>query len=80
MTPTPHQRSPTDPGAAQLTKETRGLRAEAYAPALHDRVHISDGRAGEVIGFYRRTAESVLVHLQSGESVEALVTDVQQHR
>jgi hypothetical protein len=57
---------------------TDGLREEAYAPALHDDVRIPDGRRGEVIGFYRRTAESVLIHLHSGETVEALVTDVRQ--
>jgi hypothetical protein len=53
-------------------------RTEAYAPALHDRVCIPGGRAGDVVGFYRRSAESVLVRLQSGEIVETLVTDLQQ--
>jgi hypothetical protein len=69
MTPNTHQPSPADP-----------VRAQADAPALHDRVCIPDGREGEVIGFYRRAAESVLVRLQSGESVEAFVTDVKQPR
>jgi hypothetical protein len=53
------------------------IRAEADALALHDRVRIPDGREGEVIGFYRRTAESALIRVQSGGCVEALLADVQ---
>jgi hypothetical protein len=78
MTPTTHHWSPTGRGPKLVTTEPRDIRAGAYAPALHDRVRIPDGRAGEVIGFYRRTAESALVQLESGESIEVLVTDVQQ--
>jgi hypothetical protein len=36
----------------------------------HDRVSVPDGRVGEVIGFYRRTYETVLVRFAEGESGE----------
>lgn len=36
----------------------------------HDRVSVPDGRVGEVIGFYRRMYESVLVRFPDGESGE----------
>jgi hypothetical protein len=36
----------------------------------HDRVSVPDGRVGEVIGFYRRTYESVLVRFADGDSGE----------
>jgi hypothetical protein len=34
--------------------------------AVHDRVRTPDGRVGEVIGFYLRESESVLVGFPSG--------------
>jgi hypothetical protein len=46
-------------------------------PRLHEFVALWNGLQGEVIGFYRRTAESVLLRLESGECVEALMTNVE---
>ena len=42
----------------------------------HDRVRVPDGRIGEVIGFYRREYESVVVLFASGRSSEFLTTEV----
>jgi hypothetical protein len=42
----------------------------------HDRVRVPDGRVGEVIGFYRRQHESVVVLFSSGRSAEFLTRDV----
>jgi hypothetical protein len=42
----------------------------------HDRVRVPDGRVGEVIGFYRRQHESVVVLFSSGRSDEFLTRDV----
>jgi hypothetical protein len=42
----------------------------------HDRVRVPDGRIGEVIGFYRRQHESVVVLFSSGCSDEFLTSDV----
>lgn len=42
----------------------------------HDRVRVPDGRIGEVIGFYRRQHETVVVLFSSGNSDEFLTTDV----
>jgi hypothetical protein len=42
----------------------------------HDRVRVPDGRVGEVIGFYRRQDESVVVLFSTGRSDEFLTTDV----
>jgi hypothetical protein len=39
-------------------------------------VSVPDGRNGEVIGFYRRENDSVLVRFASGESAEFLTPDV----
>jgi hypothetical protein len=44
--------------------------------AAHDRVRVPDGRVGEVIGFYRRQDESVVVLFSSGRSAEFLTSDV----
>jgi hypothetical protein len=43
----------------------------------HDRVRVPDGRVGEVIGFYRRQHESVVVLFASGRTGEFLVSDVE---
>lgn len=43
----------------------------------HDRVRVPDGRVGEVIGFYRREQESVVVQFASGGSSEFLTSDVE---
>jgi hypothetical protein len=50
-----------------------------HVPAVtcHDRVRVPDGRIGEVIGFYRRQDESMLVWFPSGQSVEFLAPDVE---
>jgi hypothetical protein len=42
----------------------------------HDRVRVPDGRIGEVIGFYRRQDESVVVLFSSGRSDEFLMSEV----
>lgn len=42
----------------------------------HDRVRVPDGRIGEVIGFYRRQHESVVVLFGSGRTDEFLTSDV----
>jgi hypothetical protein len=42
----------------------------------HDRVRVPDGRIGEVIGFYRRQHESVVVLFATGTSDEFLTSDV----
>jgi hypothetical protein len=41
-----------------------------------DSVRVPDGRIGEVIGFYRREYESVVVLFSSGRSSEFLTSDV----
>ena len=38
--------------------------------AVNDRVSVPDGCVGRVIGFYRRAVNTVLVHLDSGDSRE----------
>jgi hypothetical protein len=52
-------------------------RPMAVEPALHDHVRVPDGREGEVIGFYRRTCESVLVLFETGDSHEFSAPDVE---
>ncbi len=42
----------------------------------HDLVRVPDGRIGEVIGFYRRQDESVLVLFSCGSSDEFLTSSV----
>jgi hypothetical protein len=42
----------------------------------HDRVRVPDGRVGEVIGFYRRQHETVLVMFSSGKVDEFPTSDV----
>jgi hypothetical protein len=44
--------------------------------ACHDRVCVPDGRVGEVIGFYRRDEESVLVSFSVGAAAAFLTTEV----
>jgi hypothetical protein len=51
--------------------------APVNRPALHDRVRVPGGREGDVIGFYRRVNESVLVLFSSGETDEFLEPDVE---
>ena len=41
-----------------------------------DNVRVPDGRTGEVIGFYRRELESVVVLFASGRSSEFLMSEV----
>ena len=43
----------------------------------HDRVRVPDGRVGEVIGFYRREQEAVVVQFESGGSGEFPISDVE---
>ncbi|HWX08731.1 MAG TPA: hypothetical protein VNY33_02040 [Gaiellaceae bacterium] len=50
--------------------------AQARAIALNDRLCVRDGRIGEVIGFYRREAESVLLRFKHDECGQFLVSDV----
>ena len=50
---------------------------ETNWPVLHDRVLVPSGREGEVVGFYRRADESVLVLFSPGESGEFLTADVE---
>jgi hypothetical protein len=42
-----------------------------------DRVRVPDGRVGEVIGFYIREHESVVVLFAGGRSGEYLTSDVE---
>jgi hypothetical protein len=42
-----------------------------------DSVRVPDGRIGEVIGFYRREHESVVVLFACGRSSEFLTSEVQ---
>jgi hypothetical protein len=42
----------------------------------HDRVRVPDGSVGEVIGFYRRQVETVVVLFSSGKTAEFLTSDV----
>ena len=44
---------------------------------LQDRVRVPDGRTGEVIGFYRREAEAVIVLFPRGDSEEFPFTDLE---
>jgi hypothetical protein len=41
-----------------------------------DSVRVPDGRVGEVIGFYRRELESVVVLFATGVSSEFLMSEV----
>jgi hypothetical protein len=43
---------------------------ETSTVECHDRVSVPDGRIGEVIGFYRRSFETVLVRFAGGDSGE----------
>jgi hypothetical protein len=52
------------------------LPTEADPLVLGDRVRVSSGREGEVIGFFRRRDESVLVAFSPRESAEFLTPDV----
>ena len=45
--------------------------------ALHDLVGVPGGREGEVIGFYRREYDSVVVRFATGDSAEFLTTEVE---
>ena len=55
----------------------------AYPPlerspvAFGDRVRVPDGRTGEVIGFYRRESDSVLVRFGPGDSAEFRTPEVE---
>jgi hypothetical protein len=42
----------------------------------HDRVRVPDGRIGQVIGFYVREIQSVVVLFAAGMSDEFLLSDV----
>jgi hypothetical protein len=44
--------------------------------AAQDRVRVPDGRVGDVIGFYRRAEETVVVLFASGSSAEFPTSDV----
>jgi hypothetical protein len=46
-------------------------------PELHDHILVADGRAGDVIGFYRRNDESVVVLFPSGDSDVFLASEVE---
>jgi hypothetical protein len=48
-----------------------------FEPALHARVRAPNGREGEVIGFYRRAAESVLVRFAAGDAEEFLAPEIE---
>jgi len=74
--PTPHG-STVCYDASKLPVGAPASPLEVYRPAPHDRVRVPDGREGEVIGFYRRKDESVLVRFSSGESDEFLTPDVE---
>ena len=58
-----------------MTHATRSRLAPEAIDA-HDRVRVPDGRVGEVIGFYRREYESVVVLFPCGRSAEYLISDV----
>jgi hypothetical protein len=60
--------------AVRMTSESRSPESE---PALHARVRAPNGREGEVIGFYRRSAESVLVRFAAGDAQEFLVPEIE---
>ena len=45
--------------------------------AYHDRVRVPDGRVGEVIGFYRRKDESVVVRFSPSEFDQFLTLSVE---
>jgi hypothetical protein len=45
--------------------------------ANHDRVRVPDGRIGEVVGFYHRKDEWVVVSFSVGMSAEFLVGQVE---
>jgi hypothetical protein len=51
------------------------LRAEVID--FHDHVRVPDGRTGEVIGFYRREDESIVVLFPCGDSAEFPTVDVE---
>jgi hypothetical protein len=57
---------------AQRTQSV--VRPEAIE--AHDSVRVPDGRIGEVVGFYRREVESVLVQFAPGDSGEFLASEV----
>jgi hypothetical protein len=43
----------------------------------HDRVRVTDGRAGNVVGFYRTKSEMALVRLDDGESRKFTLTELE---
>ena len=49
---------------------------ESPRVGYHDRVQVPDGRIGNVVGFYKRTVESVLISFEPGVSGEFLMTEV----
>ena len=59
-----------------LPAATETATEDVQALACHDHVRVPDGRIGEVIGFYRRQDESVLVLFSCGSSDEFLTSSV----
>jgi len=74
--PTPHG-STVCYDASKLPVGAPASSLEVYRPALHDRVRVPDGREGEVIGFYRRKDESVVVRFSPNEFDQFLMPDVE---
>ena len=66
---------------ANATKEATIMIAKSQfnAPAsdAHERVRVPDGRIGNVLGFYRRQEESVLVLFSCGASHEYLTAEIE---
>jgi hypothetical protein len=58
-----------------MTPAQRALLAPDPIDA-HDHVRVPDGRVGEVIGFYRRQLESIVVLFPSGISAEFSRSDL----
>jgi hypothetical protein len=52
------------------TQASNDVSGATFRVECHDRVSVPDGRVGEVIGFYRRSYETVLVRFADGDSDE----------
>lgn len=73
-TPLPQSHAPPkEPTITPLAASPLELSPVAFG----DHVRVPDGRTGEVIGFYRRESDSVLVRFGPGDSAEFFTPEVE---
>jgi hypothetical protein len=61
-----------------MTVSAQNALGQQRRVGINDRVSVPDNRVGNVIGFYCRKPETVLVRLDSGESREYAPADLHQ--